>query len=299
MRRSRKIRQNIILLLVATLAMLLLLEGLLRTVDPLGIDALTTTLWRISDQMDTDDPRGFGLPPGRYKMPGWTLNINEDRNRVTPNAVDTDCEILFVGDSVTIGQGVQDEEVWVNLLAADAPVTFKNAGFSGYNIYHVANTIETRNANGYIYLLIGNDASTQVPFERAQTAGALQTFIQRRLLRGVYSYVALLRSGILERESPPTDPNVPLDEIESPEQYTNFLETFETLVTRDDVLVMGLSSEELVQAAAQEFPQIVMVERYTSYVSWIDTHADAAGNRQLAETVREPVMAFTERICGT
>lgn len=297
MRRRRKITQNIIVLLVATLAMLGVLEIMLRVVDPLGIDALATTLWRISDDLDDDDPRGFGLPPGRYRLPGWTLTINDERNRVTPDAVTTDCEILFVGDSVTIGQGVQDDEVWVNLLAADAPATFKNAGFSGYNIFQVANTVDTRRADGYVYLLIGNDADIEIPFERAESANPLQTFLQRRVFRATRSYIALLRGGGINRGDLPTDPDAPLNQMPSPERYDAFLTAFEPLVTRDDVLVLGFPGEGLVQAASAQFPQIVPIQRYTSYVSWIDAHANAAGNEQIANNAHDSIMAFVERVC--
>jgi len=288
-----------VLVLVTVLVMLGVFEVLLRTTDPLGIYALVTTLRITSQHMDTADPRGFGLPPGDYQFPGWSMTINDRRNRATPAAQTDACKIVFIGDSVTIGQSVQDDEVWVNLLAAEAEAEFANAAFMGFNIDHIANTLDHRQANGYVYLMIGNDASEQVPFEPQEAVGGLPGFVQNRLLRATYAYMVLLRSGSLTARGAPDEPDAPLSKGPTDAEYTRFRAVFDPIANRDDVLVLGFNGEPLIERVVIDYPsRVVTVDRFTEFVSWIDVHPNPAGNRQLAANAQGPIEAFIERICG-
>ncbi len=293
MERQKPIVQNTIVFLVAVLLMVGVLEGLLRIADPLGIHRLVGTLQAVSRQLDTTDPRGFGLPPGRYTLPGWSLTIDDNRNRVTPATRAGDCRIVFVGDSVTIGQSVEDDEVWVNLLADEADAEFVNAGFMGFNVYHVANTVQHRDGDGYVYLLIGNDDEAGIPFEEPSRGGA-RGLIQNRLLPATYAYATILRGT----PSTPPAQSTTLSAIEQDEQLAAFMETFDTLVNRDDVLVIGFDHEPLSQFVAEQYPQVTLVEPFDEGISWIDRHANPAGNRQLAERVQGMVGAFVDERCA-
>ncbi|MEO1444570.1 MAG: hypothetical protein AAFV33_29525, partial [Chloroflexota bacterium] len=280
------------------LLMLGLLEGLLRTVDPLGIDRLATTLRQMSRLIDEDDPRGFGLPPGSYPLQGnWRLTIDEDRNRLTPDAVESDCRIVFVGDSVTIGQGVNDEDVWVNHLADGAAAAYVNAGFSGFNIYQVSATVNNRDADGYVYLLVNNDFDINIPFE-GNPAGGVRAFVQQYVFRATYVYVVAYRSGLI-RPAQPVDTGVG-SEVVQPASLANNereLAVLDRLVERDDVLILAMEGASLTAPLVERYPEIVVIEPYTEVISWFDAHANAQGNLQIAEAVRPALEAFVQQRC--
>jgi hypothetical protein len=299
---KKRLSQNITVLLVSALVMLGLFEVLLRVVDPLGVDRLATTLWQISQAIDPDDERGFGLPTGNYRLAGWRMAIDDDRNRVTPNATDADCKITFVGDSITIGQGVNDAAVWVNLLAEDAQATYINAGFSGYNIYQVAQTLNVRESDGYVYLLVYNDPYIAIPFETSgkQQGFSLRRFIQLRLLRATYSYGLAYRAGLITGErlqTPQTEAFVGHTELESSEELDRFFDIFAEIAERDDVLILGFDDSALTVAVQEKHEGVVAIPNFTDTISWFDAHASEEGNRELAAHARDAVEAFTQQVC--
>ncbi|MEO1439550.1 MAG: hypothetical protein AAFV33_04050, partial [Chloroflexota bacterium] len=293
-------RKNLILILISTILSLALVEVGLRITDPLGVDDSLTTLRRMSAAAVADE-RGWALPPGRHNFGHWQATVDDDRHRVLPDANDGDCTIAFVGDSVTFGYGVGDSAAWVNLLAAEFDATFINAAVPGYNYDQIEATFNTREADGYVYLMIVNDASTYVVLDFQFIEGApppprgIRPFVQNRLLRATYSYVTYWR---FQRSRPLRTVNVQVAPAEiDAASMQPFFEQLEPAITRDDVLVFGFDDTWLSQMTHEQFPQMVLIPRFTNPISVSDTHPDATGNIEIADAVRGPLTELVTRVC--
>jgi hypothetical protein len=123
----------------AFLFSLVILEGLLRILDPWGVMAYIGDLVAYASGTAPDPLRGYVLAPGAYHMPRWSATVLPDHSRLVPdaNTVAT-CRIVILGDSASFGHGVNDGETWVNLLARQYPnVRVIDAGLDGYNIDNI------------------------------------------------------------------------------------------------------------------------------------------------------------------
>jgi lysophospholipase L1-like esterase len=159
--RPKTIRDHIRAFLTALVLVLipfLMLEGLLRIVDPWGIyffDDMVT----MANAFKLDEQRLYDMPDGTYEFRNWTATIeNETRVLPAPNA-DADCRIVLLGDSVTFGYGVNDDETWAYDIALAFPnVEFINTAITAYNSEHVRRTYEMYpDADAYLYSVVYND----------------------------------------------------------------------------------------------------------------------------------------------
>ncbi|MEO8398085.1 MAG: hypothetical protein ABI700_34140, partial [Chloroflexota bacterium] len=169
-------RRKLIAALFGIILALLLGEGLLARFDPLGFGYFR-------DQADLNlhliaDPRGYTFQPGTYKLSKSSFTILPDGNRAVPdtppNAKKT---LVFMGDSVTFGYGVDDDQTWVDLVAGDLPgVHVIDAGVSGFNSANVVRTLALYpDAQALVYLIIDNDADPEnrPAFGKARLPAAL------------------------------------------------------------------------------------------------------------------------------
>src|SRR5262245_53206812 len=93
---------------------LLLLEILLRVVDPWDIQYFNDLEVMGNEHFVSDAQRGYTLGDGSYRYSHWSATI-ADGTRLIPNtSPDAACEIVILGDSVAFGYGVDDADVWVN-----------------------------------------------------------------------------------------------------------------------------------------------------------------------------------------
>ena len=138
---------------------LLLGEALLALFDPLGFGYFR-------DQVALNphliaDPRGYTFAPGHYPLSKSSFTILPDGSRAVPHTPpQADQTLVFMGDSVTFGYGVDDEQTWVDLVARALPdVHIINAGVSGFNSSNVLRTLALYpSADALVYLIINNDA---------------------------------------------------------------------------------------------------------------------------------------------
>lgn len=145
MRRLSPLSRKIALSAASVVIVLLLCEALLRRVDPFGISyhlAVNDFLDRETGAVEVaEPPMKYVLRPGYHFEGPFEARINALRMR-GPAAVrekpDDAFRVLFLGDSVTFGLGVDDEECFADLLRQELSLDdgrrleILNAGCPGY-----------------------------------------------------------------------------------------------------------------------------------------------------------------------
>src|SRR3990172_3152305 len=104
MRKSLKILRDILLIGLLTLAAL---EIGLALVDPFGMAFFAKVDWL--EEFLGRANGSYSLCPGTYTMGGWRVTMNETLTRDMPDSGEG-CTVLFTGDSVTWGWGVNDDQ---------------------------------------------------------------------------------------------------------------------------------------------------------------------------------------------
>jgi hypothetical protein len=272
-----KIVRAVILVLVILLLSLVLLEGVLWFIDPLGIATYVTDL---SLMVTIANAEGYTLAPGRHELRYWSYTIDESGNRVMPVRGDNGCTIAFVGDSITFGQGVNDEDTFAYKFASANPdVQFINRGKIAYNIANISASVANTAADGYIYFVSDNDDG--LPWMRPESQWGLPRQLPPRLAAIQY-YLATFR-----------EINLP-----SVGDRDGFWSQFEALYRRDDVAFFLMGSP-LADEIAVRYPAIPLIPRWTVdlKVSWIDGHPNPAGHDYLLERMSETIAAFIEQRC--
>lgn len=295
--KQKTMRQNLLLLLGGVVMAFALLEVGLRVIDPLGIHRMATLNIEFAEAVVAHE-RGYALPPGSHRFRGWTATIDPQHNRVVPATPQRDCQIVVLGDSVAFGYGVDDNETWINLLAAESNAQFINKALTGYDLNEILRSFNEEAADGYIYMMVGNDAfaapTFRPGFERHSNAADLSWTLQPlywlryEFLRGTFTY----RYILLNRQEPL---GVGHGEVLDHDWY---FEQVQPMMQRDDVLVLGFAGDDLTEQMHEKYNDVVLMPRWTSNISWMDGHADAVGNQQIADGAREPISAFVNQICA-
>jgi hypothetical protein len=238
------------------------LDGTLALIDPLGIVRFRGDLRQFyAEASHLSDVTDYVLTPGIHDFGDWVMAVDTDGRRIVPDTAQ-DCvqTLAFVGDSVTMGFGVDDAETWVNLVAREFPgLCFINAGVSGYNSRSVRETLPA--ADIYIYYIVENDVETVTP---PHPSSPLDSTLYRYLW---YLY-----------HKP---------HVGTKAELARFWADIEDLAARG-IYFVG-DSDLMARVAAQYPAQSFMVERWNTTVSWADGHADANGNQEIATQMIEIV----------
>ncbi len=155
-------RRRLIALLLGVLLALVLGEALLAWFDPLGFAYFRDQQTLAS--LLLPDPRGYNFRSGTHVLSSFTFTLLADGTRAVPSTNPaSSLPLVFVGDSVTFGYGVDDAQTWVNLVARQRPdFHIVNAGVSGYNSTNVRRTVEQYPAAAaLVYLIVNNDAEPE------------------------------------------------------------------------------------------------------------------------------------------
>lgn len=250
---------------------LLFIEAMLYNLDPMGIVTMRQDSNRLTE-LSTGSVDGWRLIPGQHRFRRYNVVVGIDGFRTVPETQVTDCRIAFIGDSVTYGFG--SNTTFVNILAADLPnVTLHNWGVPGYGISNIAALMAFEPVmNGYIWLIYENDAEPRRRF--APKPPPLQPAI-----------LEYLSVRIIHSNPPPPDP------------AEGFTTVADELLARDDVLAFALNGRYLTDVIQARYPQVVIIPDYRDYSSPVDNHPSESGHAQLADSMRETVVEFTERIC--
>ena len=256
---------NIILVVVG-------FELLLRLVDPWGALAYFGDIGVLNRSYIRPENRHL-LPADTYEFNDWTATILDDYTRLVSATSPQACSIAFVGDSVTFGMGVDDDDTWVNLLAAELPdIQFKNAGLPGYNSEDVIDTIASLDADGYVYLIVNNDADPRLVITQERKRGSAWN---------TYIYMFEKRTSGLADAT----------EIVVEQGVRRFDLDIAHLHAMDDVMMVGFENESL-------GADVTSIPLYTSSISQSDPHADVDGNKQIAAHMLPLVQDFSAEVCS-
>lgn len=269
---SQNSRRLIIGCLISILLCIALLEGLFRLLDPFGLERYMSDLALYYTYLEADDNL-YILPNGEYHFGRWSARIH-DGARFTASPA-TDCAIAFAGDSVTFGFGVNDSDVWVNRLALRFQnVTFINIGLPGYNVTDVIKRISRTPADGYVYLIFGNDAG--LPLNPSAQS-------ERRM------YSALRRAvfWVFVPEAPFW---VFAPETSGAEIPDFFLSNITALP--ENALLVGFEGDSLAASV-----QAHLIPIYQGRISRADPHADAQGNIEIADSIQPLIETYVASIC--
>lgn len=274
--RRKKIVRAIIAALASFLLLLLLLEGALAAFDPYGM-AYFNDLAQMKAAMRSD-PRGYSLPPGTYTYSHWSATIKPDRTRYVPATNPAAVQVVFIGDSVTFGHGVNDDAAWVNLVAAALPdAQVINAGMTMFNSTNALRTLDLfPEADLFVFTVIHNDQLPEMYL--ANDAG---------LPPPIYSYLRLYAAYGPFRSSN-------IDDAEQDHfQRDRFDAELDAINASGRALMMSFEDEFGQSLAARHNAQLM--PWYTSRISTVDRHADIKGNQEMAEyalpLVREALRA--------
>jgi hypothetical protein len=269
--KTSKGRWRIIGILCSILLFVFSTEFLFTAFDPLGINRYDDDL-RLYSNSVIDNNGLVVLLDGEHRFSNWTATIAAG-TRVTQTR-SSDCDIAFIGDSVTFGWGVNDADVWVNLLAQTYPtVEIRNYAYPGYDTANLSAAFRQIRADGYVYFIIENDSGRGIQAGPRQSESRRWT-LARYVLHLTFMYRAQQR------------------QIIATDEFKAFLEGIPA-----NTLMLGFTGEVLAGYAAEHHGAI-LVERYTEALSAGDGHANVVGNQQIYAAVLPHVDAFIRRICG-
>jgi hypothetical protein len=270
-----------------------LLEFLVSRIDPWGLYYLDDlkTLYR---GYISDDLRGYRLGDGEYSFRHWTAKVENGTRIIPSSGSDTSlCKLVFLGDSVTFGQGVSDNEVWINLIASKIPnVHFVNTGTPGYSSTNVLGTYKAfPGANAYIYLIAGND--TDPAFDLADLKSQADQFERQPWLARYVAYmISLSRVNNTATISPMSS--------EKPD-HSRFFGELDQLVQDDKLTIVGLLNDPnpLAEEILQRGYDLKTINYWTHFNSRIDGHANAEGNQEIAAQMMPIVQSVVNQECGS
>ncbi|MBI5960951.1 MAG: SGNH/GDSL hydrolase family protein [Chloroflexi bacterium] len=271
-------RMKIIVFLLSICFSLLGIEIGLRLVDPWGMNYF----WDVADiwnQAEAHPNRIAALPPGRYRLRGWTVNQLDNFTRRVPASQGGECEIVFVGDSMTWGHGVDDDETWVNLVAAQLRgTTVINAGFDQYNSDNVLRALaDFPDADLFVYLVIDNDAEPTVVVTHQPTASMLKMY----LVYGAY-YLTTGDTGTIEEEN-------------RQEEKGRFESDIAQLAADGRVVFFGFD-EPLARSLIPDYP-ITLLPSMTHPLSLVDRHPDPEGHKDFAASILPDLQTAVAEHC--
>jgi len=173
---------------------------------------------------------------------------------------------VFVGDSVTFGLGVSDDQTFVNLVAAQLPgVRVIDAAMPAFNINNVRRMVDLQPPDARIvYMITDNDSDPEF-MPDFSAAGKLPTLpwtaLYIRFLPTVvqaadpsYGYAGS-DLGMYEREVAPLG---------------------------DDPRVLMIGYDDALTPLA---PGAVMIRPFTTQLSFADKHPDLNGHHEIADQI--------------
>lgn len=259
--------------LISLLSLLIVGEAIARFIDPFGIGRARSDTTNLHFTFQPDATRLYTLTPGAYTFSNWSLTVNDDTFRRVPDThPQADCTIALLGDSLTFGFGVSDNETFANVLAQRySQVHLLNTGVSGYNTILIERTASTLEVDGYLYLLIGNDA--QVREFDTTVQGHEPVWIQPTLK----DYLSYLTRGATET---------------TPVDMAAFKTAYAKLRTYPHMHIVGFETSALTPETDAR-----PIAMYNGTVSKVDAHPNAQGHVEIADAVDTEFAALVEKAC--
>ncbi len=285
MRLNQRTRRKIIGGLLAILITILTLDALLFWLDPLGaVQArhAQTTFFLLMQPHET----GYRLQTGTHQIHNYTMTVTEAGNRDVPDTNrQAACTIAVIGDSLTMGIGVEDNQTWVNLLAQQFEnVRFINAGRSDYSAPNILALKDNTPAEGYIWLIIENDSIE---------AFRLWLFVPtgNPYLPATRLYVRYIR----QQFRPHTH-----EQTGRPFNLARFDGIAAQIFEAPDAIGFALDlpqAESIGAAVAQRYDNVHLIAPYNGRISAADGHPSPAGHIEIASAMQPYLTDFVETIC--
>lgn len=270
----KRVTARVLVLTFGVLAALSGLEIALRVFDPWGV----IYFYEVNSLPFVPEKNGlYTLPAGNYMLSTFAAHLIHNSQRRVPDTRPSECRIVALGDSVTFGYGVEDDETFVNQLARMLPeVELINAGLPGFNAEQVRLTLENYpDADGYLYLIISNDRETTTRPTRAEIIQPGELFILD------YVYALLKRFRVLQS----IDEDVP-----------NFWQQMDALAAHDELLLFAYQERVKDWFRGTDYPLIELTDTGET-ISFADSHPTPALHRSFAEEMYPSVKALVERVC--
>ena len=284
--RKRRLLRGLRAILITILISVVTLEIALAVFDPYGVRYLRESAFYNRNYVP-HPTRSYVLLPGLYDFGRWQATVNGDYERFAPDSV-PGCRVVFLGDSVTFGRGVNDDETFVNLLARELRIDAVNTGVDAYNSRNVLNTLNDYEADLFVWLIFKNDddATLHLAGEGETIPQAADHVYRYDHLRDLYSNSSGIASYIqfLKLVYPETS---------QPERFAEDMAAMSAV----DNLVMLMMDDEFGRAVAGRY-DVHLIPPYTSALSIADAHADRDGHRQLAEGMLPVVESAVAEHCG-
>lgn len=269
---------------------LVLLEGIVRFTDPWGLSFFNDVLMMGNQLFELDDTRGYVMIDGQHQFSYWDVTI-ENGARITPDTnPDANCTFVMLGDSVTLGHGVENDEVWVNYLAATFPdIHFVNTGMSTYNSTNARGSKRAfPDGDAYIYLVIDNDIEATLNPDPEAFPGQNPTNLPY-LVRYV-SYIMFGRKpdSFTQDVPPPDDPRMQrfIGDVDAMlEAGDTWLVSFDYILLADTLIDLGYD---------------VTVYPYPPHViSYVDRHLNPEGNLEFANAITPLITEIQAERCSS
>ncbi len=256
------------------LTLLGLSELSLRYIDPDGLYGYLSA-WETLKVMPSS--HGYLFVPSTYHLRAWDVTIASDGFRHI-DTVKSDCKVALIGDSVTFGWGVSDGAIWAQLIADNTDATILMRSQPSYNIDNIKAVYDELSAlgdiDGYIYLMVANDAQNAVQAERFKEYDIERTAIEYRLL------YLMRRTNLV----------TPIEDI------PHFRDTHAQM-TGDNLITIGVQSNApFIQAVQDITPYWINPSIHT--VSRADGHANAQGNGELYAQIAPVALPFIDKVCN-
>lgn len=146
------------ILAISILITLFGIEAALALLDPMGFTYYAEMPRHIS--LRDEIASGSAIRPGTYTFREFSMTVLPDYSRRVPDTSENaDYTLVILGDSVTFGWGVNDDQTFANIIAQAHPDWHViNAGVTGYNSDNARRHMTLYpGADRYIYLTIYND----------------------------------------------------------------------------------------------------------------------------------------------
>lgn len=256
-------------ILIALVFLGLLLEGLLSLFDPWGMHYFDDLIV-LQRGVRPDPVRGYRLEPGVYHFTHWTATQTTE-GRLIPDK-GTGCKVVFIGDSVTWGYGVDDSETWVNLLSRQLNLDATNSALTGYNSENVRRTIGQYPDATIVYLITDNDDEPTEGYSKPMQTMPSMSMIEK------YGRLILARAQGKDGGPDAKEPG-------------RFLSDIAILQQNPQVTMLAFDGE----VGAR--PGVWTIPRYTQRISIMDAHANQAGNQEIAAAML-PIVREAVASCG-
>ncbi len=254
--------------LIAVLFGIVMAMGLLEvllSLDPIGLRYIRDYL-QLTDHIQPA-PAGYAYAPGVYLLSRSTVTIQEDGTRAVPASDTTGAETLvFVGDSVTFGLGVSDDQTFVNLVAAQLPgVRVVDAAMPAFNINNIRRLVDQQAPDvRIVYMITDNDADPEFLADFS-AAGKLPYLPWTAL------YIRFLPTVV--QATDPSYGNAGSD-------LGMYAREVAPLANDARILMIGYDN-----ALTPLAPGAVMIRPFTTQLSFADKHPDANGHREIADQI--------------